>query len=277
MTNYQDPIVLLRVLVELKNFWHTLNGLYIWEFFTTLDYEWNILRGHRPYRWTIWIYTLTRTTTLAAVILTFINLDMTTPINCQVTVTSELIFSYISVAAASLLIVLRVVAIWNKIKIIIIVSAFLWVTNVAVIIRGKSHSLSLPQTIVTHSPTLFSSGIVQLRAVWDPALKVCFILNSEISKPNIIVTLISDIFLLLTMLGGLMDLRRLGGGTFGIGRLLWNQGVIWLVIAIIAEATPMILIILNLNGNVASLPVVAGPIYALKNQLRSTSYVVVFK
>lgn len=24
-----------------------------WEFFTTLDYEWSIIRGRRPYRWTI--------------------------------------------------------------------------------------------------------------------------------------------------------------------------------------------------------------------------------
>jgi len=26
-----------------------------WEFFTTLDYEFDIIRGHRPYRWTIWV------------------------------------------------------------------------------------------------------------------------------------------------------------------------------------------------------------------------------
>ena len=26
-----------------------------WEFFTTLDYEWNVVRGRRPYRWTIWV------------------------------------------------------------------------------------------------------------------------------------------------------------------------------------------------------------------------------
>ena len=26
-----------------------------WEFFTTLDYEWDVIRGHRPYRWTIWV------------------------------------------------------------------------------------------------------------------------------------------------------------------------------------------------------------------------------
>src|SRR5712691_9397461 len=26
-----------------------------WEFFTTLDYEFNVIRGRRPYRWTIWV------------------------------------------------------------------------------------------------------------------------------------------------------------------------------------------------------------------------------
>ena len=26
-----------------------------WEFFTTLDFEWSVIRGNRPYRWTIWV------------------------------------------------------------------------------------------------------------------------------------------------------------------------------------------------------------------------------
>jgi hypothetical protein len=26
-----------------------------WEFVTTLDYEWNVIRRHRPFRWTIWV------------------------------------------------------------------------------------------------------------------------------------------------------------------------------------------------------------------------------
>jgi hypothetical protein len=26
-----------------------------WEFFTTMDFEWNVIRGRRPYRWTIWV------------------------------------------------------------------------------------------------------------------------------------------------------------------------------------------------------------------------------
>ena len=26
-----------------------------WEYFTTLEYEWSVIRGRRPYRWTIWV------------------------------------------------------------------------------------------------------------------------------------------------------------------------------------------------------------------------------
>jgi len=26
-----------------------------WEYFTTLDYEWRVIRRHLPYRWTIWV------------------------------------------------------------------------------------------------------------------------------------------------------------------------------------------------------------------------------
>ena len=29
-----------------------------WEFVSTLKYEWDVLRGNRPYRWTIWVCSL---------------------------------------------------------------------------------------------------------------------------------------------------------------------------------------------------------------------------
>lgn len=47
--------------------------------------------------------------------------------------------------------------------------------------------------------------------------------NTESNKPNIIVTFIADIILLLIMLVGLLRIRRQGGGTFGLGQLLWKQ------------------------------------------------------
>jgi len=63
------------VIVALTKLFHTMGGLYMyadpvahswlsdntlhysilhpsWEFVTTLDYEWNVIQGRRPYRWT---------------------------------------------------------------------------------------------------------------------------------------------------------------------------------------------------------------------------------
>jgi len=48
-------------------------------------------------------------------------------------------------------------------------------------------------------------------------------LNTEENKPNIIVTLVTDIVLLLIVLIGLLRLLRNSGGSFSLGRLLWKQ------------------------------------------------------
>jgi len=64
---------------------------------------------------------------------------------------------------------------------------------------------------------------MQFHAAWIPERRKCGARNIESSKLNIIVTLITDITLLLIMLVGLLRLRRYGAGTFGLGRLLWKQ------------------------------------------------------
>jgi hypothetical protein len=42
----------LGILLD-KNLPPTLTGS--WEFVTTMNYDWSVIRGHRPYRWTIWV------------------------------------------------------------------------------------------------------------------------------------------------------------------------------------------------------------------------------
>jgi len=34
---------------------YRVNPSLSWEFVTTLDYEWSIIRKRRPYQWTIWV------------------------------------------------------------------------------------------------------------------------------------------------------------------------------------------------------------------------------
>jgi hypothetical protein len=100
-----------------------------------------------------------------------------------------------------------------------------------------------------------------MRSAWDPVLLDCIVLNTEKNKPSIIATLITDIVLLLIMLIGLLRLLHDSGGSFALGRLLWKQvgsgrshfavsqftylfplpkGVIWLLIATVAEVPPTV-------------------------------------
>ena len=48
-------------------------------------------------------------------------------------------------------------------------------------------------------------------------------LNTEDNKPNIIITLVADIVLLIVVLIGLFRLLHDSSGSFGLGRLLWKQ------------------------------------------------------
>jgi hypothetical protein len=73
--------------------------------------------------------------------------------------------------------------------------------------------------------TIGSSWLIdlQLRSDWEFALAQCIVLNSDSSKLNIIVLLITDSVLLLMVLVGLLRLRGEGVGTSGLGRLLLKQ------------------------------------------------------
>jgi len=106
MVDFHNPAVLEDDILALTKLWHLVDGIFIWEFFVTLDYELSVIKGHRQCRWTIWIYSLTRLCTLIFVILNMVGFDSSSSINCQLWVIFELIFAYLGIAGASLLIVL---------------------------------------------------------------------------------------------------------------------------------------------------------------------------
>jgi len=225
MVNFHDPDVVKSDIRAVFKFWHAVGGLYLWEFLTTLDYEWNVFRGRRPYQRSIWIYSFTRVATLVTVILNMGGVDILTAFNCQVWDSFEVIFAYTAFVAASLLIVLRIIAIWNKNKVTAI-AVGVWVTDIAFLIRGA----------------------VPLRYSWEPTQETCTALNPQSTKLNTVAPLITDVSLLIIMLVGLVRLRSHRGSAFGLGRLLWKQGVVWLLLAPAAEVTPVVFISLNLNG-----------------------------
>ncbi|KAI0267626.1 hypothetical protein BGY98DRAFT_1101885 [Russula aff. rugulosa BPL654] len=218
MVNYHDPVVVAQDYLAISKLWHALAGLYFWEFFTTLNYERDVFRGHRPFRWTIWIYFTTRIATLLAVVLSLVDIDVSTRYNCKVETVFLIAFSFLAAAAASLLIVLRIIAIWNMKKIVIAIATSVW----------GAGFISQIQTIV------------RIRVESIPGTATCVVANPHIANLNTLVSFTTDIILLFIMLFGLFRLRFHKSSAFGMGRTLWRQGLVWLSVAFIADVLPLV-------------------------------------
>jgi len=202
-----------------------VSGVYIWEFVTTLDYEWRVFRGRLPYRWTMWIYSFARVTALLSTIHSFVSMDVTTPINCQLWVLFAVIFLCMSSTAASLLIVIRTIAIWNRNKVVIAMAMAVWGTSIGFHIYN----------------------ITKVHFAWLPVQQTCGPVKFDSGVLGFIPTISADMALFLIILAGLFVLRRQGGGTFGLSRLIWRQGVMWLVLGSAAEVPPIIFTLSKLN------------------------------
>lgn len=96
--------VLISFSVHLVKIIHLFNGVYLyasillcptpsatltatwhrWEFFTTLDFEWEVFTGKRPWKWSFAVYLTARMLALTSVILNFIGFNLTVHFNCNV-------------------------------------------------------------------------------------------------------------------------------------------------------------------------------------------------
>jgi hypothetical protein len=65
--------------------------------------------------------------------------------------------------------------------------------------------------------------------VWSPEQSTCAVINFESSKGQltVVMTLITDVLLLLIMLIGLLRMRLEAGGALSLGRILWKQVQWW--------------------------------------------------
>jgi len=222
MVNFHDPKVIAREYVALVNFIHCHDGVFIWEFLISLKFDWEHMSGRRKFRWIYVLYTLSRLGGLGTAICNFIGLDATREINCQLWLTWTLILGFTGFACASLLMALRVIAIWDMNRIVTAVVIGMSLTNIGFLIYG----------------------IVAAHARRSAEGSTCLLSSTHTSQSNVTVTVVTDIALLILMLVGLSRSRQ---RKYGIVRYLWVQGLIWLIAATVAEIPAAVFINLNLN------------------------------
>jgi hypothetical protein len=84
-----------------------------------------------------------------------------------------------------------------------------------------------------------------VKSAFNPLVNACVVAHTHDALANSITVLVVDIVLLLTMLIGL--LRHANKNPSGVWNLLYQQCIIWIVVAAIAEIPIMVFLILDLN------------------------------
>ncbi|VDB95639.1 unnamed protein product [Peniophora sp. CBMAI 1063] len=213
--------------IAIQNLTSVVCGIYIWEWTRSFTYEWDFYTGKRPWKHAMWAYLICRYSVLGAIFNMLVVLNVETPFDCNVWVKLEIFLPYLGLLMASSLIVIRVLAIWNRHPIIVAVSAAGMMAQVALLIHG----------------------VVVAKDNWEsgPALlQGCLKMNTvQANLPALAGTSIVDALLLLLMLIGLF--LRGEARHFGLGGFLLKQGLIWLALATAAELPSVVILILNLN------------------------------
>ncbi|KAH9074399.1 hypothetical protein EDB83DRAFT_1960332 [Lactarius deliciosus] len=222
MTKWDDPILLLRDYFILTKLFHAIGSLYIWETVLTAGFELDVLRGKRPYKWTIWLYLGTRYTLLLMFIMFFIDNDAG-HVPCQAFIIANFALSYISWGFASLIIVLRVIAIWGRNAVVSSIALSVWLAGLAFHIRT----------------------VTRIEVAYNSLFGACIVLKTQSGLASVVAILSVDAILLVIMLIGL--LRHMHGGSTGVWHLLYKQCIIWMILIAIAEIPPVVFFGLDLN------------------------------
>ncbi|KAH9003616.1 hypothetical protein EDB86DRAFT_2259957 [Lactarius hatsudake] len=200
---------------------HVFGGIYVWEWVSTVQFEWEVLTGRRRFRWSFVAYELCRTLCLAAMITLITGLNLAHHINCEAWFRALLVFSYFSVAFSSLLILLRGVAIWGRSLTVLVFTASVWLCNIGTSIYS----------------------IKQGSVVWVPVINTCLITQTQRFRWGITVNLITDVILLTVMFAGVLNKRS----TTGLWRVLYIQGLLWILVAVLSKILPATLSWINID------------------------------
>ncbi|KAI0040858.1 hypothetical protein FA95DRAFT_1576701 [Auriscalpium vulgare] len=230
MTNWKDPVVAAKTDQAYVKLLHVLLGITIWEIVTTCDYELDVLRRRRKYRWTIWIYLCCRVSYLGCFAVLVIEKDISGLRQCRAWDLAGYIIAYFALGSSSLLMLLRIpdfvsIAIWNRSTFVSAASFFIWLSSIGLNIWD----------------------LTTIRSQYVPLAGECIPINSAKAAPSVIGALVADTILFLVMLGGILRHRGGGMGVTGLWSLLWNQGLVWLSLAIVSEVPMLVFILLDLN------------------------------
>ncbi|KAG1730802.1 uncharacterized protein EDB91DRAFT_1239011 [Suillus paluster] len=201
-----DSTIFLKVM-------HTLLGLYVWEFFVSLDFDWAVLTGKTRFRWPLTFYFAGRYLLLFAMIGIAVALDTPIEINCQALYAFNQLAGNAAVGLASINLSLRTIAIWSQNTSIVILLVLIIIGHWSLILQG-----------------------VLLTATWLPDVG-CAITYSN-------TTILAATFIYSMC----FDFCGTNGAPTRLVRMLFSDGLIYFFIAFVSNLIATTMMVLNLNA-----------------------------
>ncbi|KAH0580894.1 hypothetical protein J132_10763 [Termitomyces sp. J132] len=251
MVDWQSAEELQNDGVAFTKFIHCLLGLYIWEWFTSLDFDWKYISGKKTFRWPLIFYFLNRYCLLFALIGIAIAMNVTTQINCQGLYTFNQCFGNAAIGLASINLSLRTMAVWSQ----------KWYIVVPLILVILAHW------------SLLLHGIL-LKASWIPG-QGCVIVSTD-NKLLAITFIYSMVFDLIVLCLTGYKLLSGPGKSSRLVSLIFKDGLIYFAIAFLANLIATIFMLLDLNAVmsiIANVPAaIASTIVACRAVRRLSNY-----
>ncbi|TFK35707.1 hypothetical protein BDQ12DRAFT_687825 [Crucibulum laeve] len=221
MVDWKDPTIIALQFFGVVKVSHFLAGVFAWEILSTFPFEFQVYTGRRPFRWPFLLYIGSRFFTSASLITMVVGFDLIGEIHCEGWAKAVFGLTYVAFSLNSVLLGLRTMAFWNFQLVISSIIILTILANIAFLIRG----------------------VFDIHAIWDPTFQSCIPSNILSSQINIIVSMATDIIMLLLMLAGLYRQKFPGA----LWKMLHRQGIIWIVVATIGQIPAVLLQGINFN------------------------------
>ncbi|KAG7448465.1 uncharacterized protein BT62DRAFT_979501 [Guyanagaster necrorhizus] len=197
---------------------HALLGVYVWEYFVSISFDWDFMSGRKKFRWPMIFYFLNRYLLLFALI--------GMEVNCQALYTFNQLAGNAAVGLASINLSLRTIAVYAQSKFIIGLLILLILGHWSLILQG-----------------------VLIKADWIPETDTCAITSAKntILAATFIYSMVFDFVILSLNTYKLVGRRGPSGGS-QLTRMLFSDGLVYFIIAFLSNLIATVFMCLNLNA-----------------------------
>ncbi|KZT21539.1 hypothetical protein NEOLEDRAFT_1073397 [Neolentinus lepideus HHB14362 ss-1] len=223
MVDWNSPTELAKDALVFDKFMHVLVGLYLWEWFTSLPFDWQFVSGKKPFRWPMIFYFAGRYSLIWALIAILIALDNTQKINCQALYIFAQLVGNMSIGFASINLSVRVMAIYSMNLYIVIPLVVLILGHWSLLLQGvnvKAAFVPGSGCAITHSNNKILSAIF--------IYTMCF---------DLVVTSLTAYKLVFNTRTQSSLVKR-----------IWRDGLLYFVTALISNIIATVFILLQLNA-----------------------------